>query len=167
MALTMLVGGVVALSAGEHLSRSQGHLIIVTIVGYMFSFGVSWGFGAWLYISEVMPLRVRGKAVGLCTGVNWGPANVISAFITPVMIASPMGAGGTLLFFGLISACVVPFSMLCLPETMGRTLEQVTPMFRFGGCDEFQTFVRGNLKSGDGMCSEIAQARSKVKAMDV
>ena len=31
------------------------------IVTYMFSFGISWGFGAWLYISEIMPLRVRGN----------------------------------------------------------------------------------------------------------
>ena len=33
------------------------------------------------YISEIMPLRVRGKAVGLCTAMNWGPANVFSAFL--------------------------------------------------------------------------------------
>merc|ERR1712176_1700021 len=102
MGVTMLIGGVVALaSAGqEDLSRGSGYVIIAMVVGYMFSFGISWGFGAWLYISEIMPLRVRGKAVGLCTGVNWGPANVLSAFITPVMIAGPMGPGGTLLFFG-------------------------------------------------------------------
>ena len=37
-----------------------------------FAFGISWGFGAWLYISEIMPLRVRGKAVGLCTAAR-GP----------------------------------------------------------------------------------------------
>lgn len=38
---------------------------------FRFAFGISWGFGAWLYISEIMPLRVRGKAVGLCTAVTW------------------------------------------------------------------------------------------------
>lgn len=42
-----------------------------------------------------MPLRVRGKAVGLCTAMNWGPANVLSAFLTPQMISSSMGPGGT------------------------------------------------------------------------
>merc|ERR1712194_245975 len=111
------------------------------------------GFGAWLYIAEIMPLRVRGKAVGLCTGVNWGPANVISAFVTPIMIASPMGPAGTLLFFGLLSAAVVPFAFFCIPETKGKTLEQVTPMFRFKNCSDFRSFVRGNLRTGDGMVS--------------
>merc|ERR1711972_963502 len=154
MAATMLVGGVTALVADdgtEHLPRGCGYLVIVMAVGYMFSFGISWGFGAWLYISEIMPLRVRGKAVGLCTGVNWGPANVISAFVTPIMIEGAMGPGGTLLFFGLLSTLVIPFALLCLPETKGRTLEQITPMFRFKTYKQFRTFVYGNLRSGNGM----------------
>merc|ERR1712050_709286 len=109
-ALTMLVGGTTALVAETHegpngdeqLSRSAGLVIVAMVVGYMFCFGMSWGFGAWLYISEIMPLRVRGKAVGLCTGVNWGPANVASAFITPMMI-DRCGPGATLFFFGGVS----------------------------------------------------------------
>jgi len=151
MALTLLVGGAVALAAGEQVSRGEGYLIVAMVVGYMFSFGISWGFGAWLYISEVMPLRVRGKAVGLCTATNWGPANVISAFVTPMMIAGPMGAGGALLFFGALSTLVVPFAALCLPETKGRTLEEITPMFRFATCSDFRRFAKGNLARGDGM----------------
>merc|ERR1712087_686143 len=159
MALTMLVGGVTALAAETHngpdgeeqLSKGAGLVIICMVAGYMFSFGISWGFGAWLYTAEIMPLRVRGKAVGLCAGVNWGPANVISAFAPPAMIAGPMGPGGTLLFYGVLSALVVPFAMLCLPETKGRTLEEITPLFRFKTCGEFRSFVRGNLRSGDGM----------------
>jgi len=158
MALCMLVGGAVAHQRGDqpHVGAGidiAGMVVISAVVGYMFFFGVSWGFGAWLYISEIMPLRVRGKAVGLCTGVNWGPANVISAFVTPIMIASPMGPAGTLFFFGLLSAAVVPFAFFCIPETKGKTLEQITPMFRFRNRSEFYSFVRGNLRTGDGMVS--------------
>jgi len=156
MALTMLLGGIVALMFSDHrghLGGGFGFVVIAMVVGYMFSFGISWGFGAWLYISEVMPLRVRGKAVGLCTGVNWGPANVISAFITPLMIQGPMGPGGTLIFFGAVCVIVVPFAMLCLPETKGKTLEEITPMFRFSSLSEFKRFIRGNLADGDGMGS--------------
>ncbi|CAE7803292.1 HXT5, partial [Symbiodinium necroappetens] len=102
MCVTMLVGGVVAVVAQDetgHIGEAAGYTIVSMIVMYMFSFGISWGFGAWLYISEIMPLRVRGKAVGLCTAMNWGPANVLSAFVTPQMISSPLGPGGTLIFF--------------------------------------------------------------------
>lgn len=164
MGITLLVGGITNLTAARELgpdgeariAQSTGYVIIAMVVGFEFSFGISWGFGAWLYVSEIMPLRVRGKAVGLCTGVNWGPANVISAFITPVMIAGQMGPGGTLLFFGCVSVVVVPFVLLFIPETKGRTLEQVTPLFHFTDCRGFKSFARGNLQAGSGC--EVPQA---------
>mmetsp|Transcript_73866 Transcript_73866/g.194715 ORF Transcript_73866/g.194715 Transcript_73866/m.194715 type:complete len:90 (+) Transcript_73866:3-272(+) len=69
-----------------------------------------------------------------------------------------MGPGGTLLFFGLVSAAVVPFAVLCLPETKGRSLEEITPMFRFASCTDFRSFVRGNLRAGVGMGSDAGVA---------
>merc|ERR1712151_989567 len=168
---SLLAGGIIGLTADERdngdgdvrIPEAAGYGIIAAVVTYMFSFGASWGFGAWLYISEVMPLRVRGKAVGLCTGVNWGPANVISAFITPVMIAGPMGPGGTLLFFGLVSPFVIPYAILCLPDTKGKTLEEITPMFRFTTFRDFKLFVQGNLRNGDGMGSGTSQDSGTAK----
>ena len=134
MSVTMLVGGAVALLAQDpqtgHIDKFSGYAIVSMIVAYMFSFGISWGFGAWLYISEIMPLRVRGKAVGLCTAMNWGPANVLSAFVTPQMIASPLGPGGTLIFFGCVCLAVIPFVLTCVPETKGKTLEETVSQNR-------------------------------------
>ena len=154
MCVSMMVGGITALAAHDPESDSidavAGYVIIATIVFYMFAFGISWGFGAWLYISEIMPLRVRGKAVGLCTAMNWGPANVLSAFLTPQMIASPMGPGGTLLFFGCVCLMVIPFAATCIPETKGKTLEEVVPLFRFSGWSGFRKFVKGNWQGGLG-----------------
>jgi len=156
MSICMLVGGAVAYLRGDHAGIDLAGLVVITaVVSFMFFFGMSWGFGAWLYISEIMPLRIRGKAVGLCTGVNWGPANMLSAFVTPLMITSSMGPAGTLLFFGLLSAAVVPFAFFCIPETKGKTLEEITPMFRFTNCSEFCSFVRGNLRTGDGLACRI------------
>merc|ERR1712014_79694 len=111
MALSLIVGGIVGLFAfgGDSINQAAGLVIIISVVVYQFAFGVSWGYGAWLYIPEITPLRVRGKAVGLCTAVNWGPANVASAFLTPAMISGPPGPGGALLFFGGVSMIAVPF----------------------------------------------------------
>uniref|UniRef100_A0A7S2G131 Major facilitator superfamily (MFS) profile domain-containing protein n=1 Tax=Haptolina brevifila TaxID=156173 RepID=A0A7S2G131_9EUKA len=98
-----------------------------------------------------MPLRVRGKAVGLCTFVNWGPANLTSAFLTPWLLQrSVLGAGGTLLLFGAAALAAVPFALLFLPETRGLPLEQVAPMFTFRGWDGLRCFVMGNLAHGGG-----------------
>merc|ERR1712151_241636 len=170
---SLLAGGVIGLTADERdngdgdvrIPESAGYAIIAAVVIYMFSFGISWGFGAWLYISEIMPLRVRGKAVGLCTGVNWGPANGLSAFVTPMMIAGPMGPAGALLFFGIVSAFVIPFAATCLPETSGKTLEEITPIFRFVGWDGFRGFVHknvnGNVNSG---CASDGSSETKAPA---
>lgn len=104
-----------------------------------------------------MPLRVRGKAVGLATFINWGPANFASAFLTPWMLQKQvLGAGGTLLFFGCIAACFVPYAALLLPETRGKPLEKVLPMFDFDGRAGFLQFVVGNVKHGCGVLAPSA-----------
>ena len=55
-----------------------------------------------------------------------------------------------MLFFGCICLLVIPFTATCLPETRGKTLEEVVPLFRFSGLKGFRQFVRGNLKGGLG-----------------
>ena len=151
MALTLLVAGLANTVLAGQLSSAAGGVTIACIVGYMSSFGLSWGYGAWLYIPEIMPLRVRGKAVGLCTFINWGPANLTSASLTPWLLQrSVLGAGGTLLFFGAIAACSVPFVFLFLPETKRLPLEQVAPMFSCRGWAGLLRFIRGNATHGGG-----------------
>lgn len=169
MCFSMLAGGTVALVASDGGAREIGHLpgwfIICMVMLYEFAFGISWGYGAWLYVSEIMPLRVRGKAVGLCTAVNWGPANFLTAFLTPQMIASPIGPGGTLLFYGCVSLLVIPFAATCLPETKGKTLEEVSPLFHFADWMGFKAFLKGNLQGGKG-CGGAPSRLSK-KQVDV
>merc|ERR1711972_358307 len=126
---------------------------------FMLSFGLSWGFGAWLYIAEIMPLRVRGKAFGLAAAANWGPANVFTAFAMPMMITS-WGPGVALLFFGIVSSLTVPYAMTCVAETKGRTLEELAPLFDFKDCRGFACYVRGNLKGGYG-CEDGPEDKSK------
>jgi len=164
MALSLIVGGIVAKMFLEGDSDAGGFaaswIVICSVMVFMFAFGISWGYGAWLYIPEITPLRVRGKAVGLCTFANWGPANVLSAFATPAMIVSPLGAGGTFLVFGAISVIAVPICVFLMPETRGLSLEEVGARFRFKGRAEFGQFVRGNLKYGNGIVGARNQATS-------
>merc|ERR1719473_1131312 len=128
--------------------------IIAMVCIFMFAFGISWGFGAWVYIPEIMPLRVRAKGIGIATAMNWGPANVLNAILTPLLIENWIGAGGTLLVDGILSAAVLPFCMTCLPETKGRSLEEVAPLFHFSDRAGFGRFVKGNLRGGHG-CEDV------------
>ena len=151
MAAALLVAGL-----ANVLLEDAGAIAIGCVILYMACFGASWGFGAWLYIPEIMPLRIRGKAVGLCTFVNWGPANISSAFLTPWMLQrSVLGAGGTLLFFGLVATAFVPLALLCLPETKRKPLEQILPSFAFSGWAGLRRFLWGNLLHGEGANGEL------------
>lgn len=127
-------------------------VIIICVIIYEFAFGISWGYGAWLYIPEIMPLRVRGKAVGLCTFINWGVANVMSAFLSAFIIATPSlgGSGGNMILFGVMAVIAVPFTVMALPETRGLGLEEVGARFQFES-GEFWKFVRGNVRYGSGI----------------
>ena len=167
MATSLVVAGIANLASaptsapvdggGSGGGGGSGRLSIVCVVCYMLAFGASWGYGAWLYIPEIMPLRVRGKAVGLCTFINWGPANILSAFLTPWLLQpTVLGAGGTLGFFGCVAAAAVPFTVLCLPETRAMPLEHVQPMFAFEGFAGLGRFVRGNLSHGHGVRAPVA-----------
>lgn len=149
MAMALLMAGLVTMRSGG--GGGAGGVAISCVVMFMACFGVSWGYGAWLYIAEIMPLRARGKGVGLCTFINWGPANLASAFLTPWMLQrSVLGSGGTLLFFGAVATATVPFALLCMPETRGQTLEDIQPMFAFRGAVGLRRFARGNLAHGGG-----------------
>mgnify|MGYP002631337551 CR=1 FL=1 len=153
MAFTLLTAGLTNVALPD-----AGGVAIACVIGYMACFGASWGYGAWLYIPEIMPLRVRGKAVGLCTFINWGPANLASAFLTPWMLQpSVLGAGGTLLFFGCVAVVFVPFAILCLPETKGLPLEKILPMFAFHGMAGLRRFISGNLAHGGGMSAHVGR----------
>ena len=148
MATTLLSAGLATAVMGD----AAGGVAIACVIGYMSFFGASWGYGAWLYIPEIMPLAGRGKAVGLCTFINWGPANLSTAFLTPWMLRpSVLGAGGTLLFFGCVAVAFVPFAFLLLPETKGLPLETILPMFAFRGRAGMWRFIWGNITHGSGV----------------
>ena len=149
--LVLGMAGMAASLLTAGLSRGGG-VAVACVIGYMFAFGASWGYGAWLYIPEIMPLRVRGRAVGLCTFINWGPANGLSAFLTPWMLRpAVLGSAGTLLFFGCVAAVFAPLALLFLPETKGLPLEQILPMFACSRKDGgLCRFVAGNLRHGSG-----------------
>lgn len=161
MALTLLVAGAMNVANAP----GGGGVAIACVVLYMTCFGGSWGYGAWLYIPEIMPLRVRGKAVGLATFINWGPANLASAFLTPWMLQrSVLGAGGTLLLFGCIAAVFVPAALLFLPETKGQPLENVLSMFAFSGLRGLRRFIHGNLTHGGGVAPHVHVSSSTRQA---
>ncbi|KAI9486054.1 MAG: general substrate transporter [Benjaminiella poitrasii] len=96
------------------------------IVTYAVFFALSWGPCPWIYCSEIYSMNTRAKSTSLTTAVNW-IMNAIIGKVSPIMLAT--STFGTYMFFG--SWCIVAsiFCYLFVPETKGKTLEEINELF--------------------------------------
>lgn len=106
--------------------RDMSVLGIVTMVGlmvYIASFAFSLGPIVWTIINEIYPNRIRGRAVGVATAVNWGAAFLVSqSFLTMV---DDIGTSTTFLVFAGLSALAFVWVWRKVPETKGIPLERM------------------------------------------
>ncbi len=103
-------------------------LAVVTLMVYVASFAISLGPIFWLLISEIYPLRVRGIAEGTAAGVNWTFNFLVSfTFLTLVEV---LGPSLTFWVYALLAIASWLFSYYLVPETKGRTLEEIEHSFR-------------------------------------
>ncbi len=105
------------------LGNSLKWVAIGSIVVFIASFAFSLGPIGWIVISEIMPLKIRGFAMSLCTMANFG-FNFIVALTFPVLLEK-IGEAYTFWIFGVIGIFSLFFTYFCLPETKGRSLEQI------------------------------------------
>lgn len=90
---------------------------------------MGWGTITWLLMSEVLPLVARGVASGLCVTVSWLTAFVLTeAFSTLIKY----GLYVPYLWFTVVSVVCLLFNAVCIPETRGRSLEEIENYFRTG-----------------------------------
>jgi MFS family permease len=98
-------------------------LILFAILGFVASFAVSIGPIMWVLFSELFPNRVRGIAVSFVGLINSTVAFLVT-FIFPWQLET-LGNAGTFLIYGLFAVVGLVFVMRILPETKGRSLEQL------------------------------------------
>ena len=102
-------------------------LSILCIVLFNLAFSLAWGPVPWLVMSEIFPLRARGPASSIATLSNWLLAFIVTKTF-PTMQAG-LTVQGTYWFFG--GWCFVGFVFVyfLLPETKGKTLEEIEALF--------------------------------------
>ena len=130
--LTGIAGMIVSLTvlgfvfrAGS-ASPALAWLAVAGVMVYVGSFAVSLGPIFWLLISEIYPLRVRGAAMGIATMSNW-TFNLLVA-LTFLLLVEHLGAAYTFWLYAAISVGSFMFSYQLVPETKGRTLEEITEL---------------------------------------
>jgi sugar porter (SP) family MFS transporter len=126
MVISLALLGVVFATGGA--GGAAGLLATICLALYIASFAISLGPVFWLMISEIYPLRIRGTAMSVASIANWG-SNWLVALSFPVLLATLGGAGSFWLFaaLGVVAWFFVYFRV---PETKGRTLEEIEASFR-------------------------------------
>ncbi|XP_054853376.1 solute carrier family 2, facilitated glucose transporter member 8 [Eublepharis macularius] len=115
----------VALVEEEH---SLSWLAVLSLGLFIMGFALGWGPIPWLVMSEIFPLRARGAASGACVLTNWFMAFLVTKeFHDFMVILTPYGT-----FWLFSAACLlsVLFTVFCILETKGKTLEEIETYFQ-------------------------------------
>jgi SP family galactose:H+ symporter-like MFS transporter len=114
----------------HQLATFIGYIAIISLAIYVGSFAVGLGPIFWLLISEIYPLRVRGAAMSIATVANWG-FNLVVA-LTFLTLVSTLGRSETFWLYALIGIAAWVFIFKLVPETKGRSLEEIEEHWRAG-----------------------------------
>lgn len=130
--LVGIAGMILSLAVIGFVFRMQGGalswLAVAILMVYIGSFAISLGPIFWLLIGEIYPLQVRGVAEGSAAGINWASNFVVS--LTFLTLVELIGRSRTFWLYTLLAIAAWFFSYYLVPETKGRTLEQIEHSFR-------------------------------------
>ena len=109
---------------------------VISIMVYSASFMFSWGPICWVYISEIFPNTIRSQATAWAVAFQWIFNFIVSSTFVP-MYNMKLGAMGdsfghffAYALYGVICLIAALFVWRLVPETKGKTLEEMTALWR-------------------------------------
>jgi SP family galactose:H+ symporter-like MFS transporter len=114
----------------HQLSHLIAYIAVGSLAIYVGSFAVGLGPVFWLMISEIYPLKVRGAAMSIATVANWG-LNLVVA-LTFLSLVQALGRPWSFWLYAIIGIAAWVFIYLLVPETKGRSLEEIEEHWRRG-----------------------------------
>ena len=109
---------------------------VISIMVYSACFMFSWGPICWVYISELFPNTIRSQATAWAVAAQWIFNFVVSSTFVP-MYNMKLGAMGdsfghffAYALYGIICVIAAVFVWKLVPETKGKTLEDMTALWR-------------------------------------
>jgi MFS family permease len=112
-------------------SQSNGWEVAITLFVFIAFFAVGPGVCVWLALSELMPTRIRSNGMSIALLIN----QAVSTGIAAVFLPTVGKYGYATMFFGFAACTVIYFitAAVFLPETKGKTLEEIEAHFESTG----------------------------------
>lgn len=123
---TGMMIGMIALAALS-FTDSIGTTALVFIILYTASFMMSWGPICWVLIAEIFPNTIRSQAVAIAVAAQWISNFLVSATFPSL---SAWSIGGTYCIYALMSLLSALFVWRWVPETKGKTLEEMSQLWK-------------------------------------
>jgi len=110
--------------------KTVAYVAVIATVGYMGSYSLGYGPLPWVLIAELIPLRARATVGGIAICVTWLLTFVVTKMFVP--LSAVVGVAGCFWIFTCFSALSLAYVAFLLPETKGRTLEEIEFYFKEG-----------------------------------
>ncbi|KAK2881781.1 hypothetical protein FQN49_000448 [Arthroderma sp. PD_2] len=126
--ISLVIVGAIIGAFGSHLKEhaAAGWVGVVFIYFYDVNFSYSFAPVGWVLPSEIFHLSIRSKAISITTSTTW-MCNFIIGLVTPDMLEKI--GWGTYIFFAAFCLIAFIFTYLFVPETRGKTLEEMDIVF--------------------------------------
>ena len=102
----------------------NSHLLFY-LIGFIAFFAFSQGAVIWVFISEIFPNSVRSQGGSLGSTTHWVMAAIITSIFPSIVEGNEYGAFGSFVFFAAMMVLQLFFVWRVMPETRGRTLEEI------------------------------------------
>jgi SP family xylose:H+ symportor-like MFS transporter len=108
---------------------STGLFALFCMMLYSAAFSMSWGPITWVLLSEIFPNKIRGKAMAIAVAAQWA-SNYLVSLTFPMMddntfLTENFNHGFAYWIYGLMSLLAMFFVLKFIPETKGKTLEEM------------------------------------------
>jgi sugar porter (SP) family MFS transporter len=134
MVTSLLVLGIsnASLATPHHPGDPAAIITLVCLATFIASFAATWGPVVWVMIPEVLPLSLRGTAMGVAVFCNWGANFLVSQTFPPLL--KGVGPGPVFIGYAGLGILAALFVKTLVTETKGRSLEEIeTELQRAGG----------------------------------
>eukprot|EP00253_Pinus_taeda_P013195 PITA_13195 len=109
------------------VSNMASILALIGLLAYIIAFSLGMGAIPWIIMSEILPTNVKGIAGSVATLANWALSWAVTMTINLLLEWSTVG---TFSLYALFTAITFIFVVLCVPETKGKTLEEIEASYR-------------------------------------